>query len=247
MAHKRDNQNQREPRPEGTARTCVGSRQRRAPEELVRFVLAPPGFADLALTGPAPLREGEHALMLDLSGKAPGRGAWLSPDPESVKRALQKGGFQRALQVRLRLPSPELLTQTLAEALGLRLRQRLALARRAGALVVGEGQVSTALKQDQGKALLLARDLSPGGRKKQEANAGRKGLPVVVAPLDGGELGGCIGRDYAGIILICAEPFAEDLQRLSLQLNALCASSQIRRGADHNGSTRPGTELDSRG
>lgn len=223
MAQQRDDK-QTQPGPQGPERTCVGCRQARHPREMVRFALTPPGMEELSLPLEGEVRPGEATLMMDLSGKAPGRGAWLSPDPDCIKRALEKGGFQRAMRGKLRLPSVQTLTQTMAEGLLAQLLRRISLARRAGAVVTGESLVANALKQSQGKVLLLAGDLSEGGRKKQEANAGRKQLPVVTLPLGGQRLGHCVGRDYAGIILICADPFAEDLQRLSLQVKALGAS-----------------------
>jgi predicted RNA-binding protein YlxR (DUF448 family)/ribosomal protein L30E len=223
MAHKRDDE-QTQPGPKGPERTCVGSRQARHPREMVRFVLTPQGMDDLRVPIEGEVRDGEATLMMDLSGKAPGRGAWLSPDPDCIKRALEKGGFQRAMRTKLRLPSVPALTQTMTTALLAQLLRRISLARRAGVVVTGQGPVAQALKQGQGKLLLLAGDLSEGGRKKQEANAGRKQLQAVTLPLGGQRLGVCVGRDYAGIILICADPFAEDLQRLSLQVKALGAS-----------------------
>jgi ribosomal protein L7Ae-like RNA K-turn-binding protein len=128
------------------------------------------------------------------------------------------------MRTKLRLPSVPALTQTMTTALLAQLLRRISLARRAGVVVTGQGPVAQALKQGQGKLLLLAGDLSEGGRKKQEANAGRKQLQAVTLPLGGQRLGVCVGRDYAGIILIGADPFAEDLQRLSLQVKALGAS-----------------------
>ncbi len=222
MAHdKRTDHNEDMQEATGPLRTSVGSREQRHPQDMVRFVLTPERAADLCLPGTGTPAEGESTLMLDWSGRAPGRSAWLTPDPDCITRALHKGGFHKAMRTRLRLPSEADLTKTLLEGLQHRFVQRLTLARRAGALVAGENQVSTVLKQGRGSLLILARDLSPGGQKKQGINAQRKGIAVTKSAFYGAQLGKCIGREYAGVILVCKKPFSADLQRLSFQIQQL--------------------------
>ena len=51
-------------------RQCVGCREMRQKKELVRVVKSPEGV-----------------ISLDFRGKAPGRGAYLCPDLECLKRA----------------------------------------------------------------------------------------------------------------------------------------------------------------
>ncbi|WP_051063578.1 MULTISPECIES: YlxR family protein [Nocardiopsis] len=66
-------------------RTCVGCRSRAAQSDLVRLV------ADGALVTPDPDR------------RAPGRGAYLHPDPACRASAERRGAWQRAFRVRARL------------------------------------------------------------------------------------------------------------------------------------------------
>lgn len=67
-------------------RTCVGCRQRADRDQLLRLVRepAPDGSAD--------------RIRPDLSGSAPGRGAWLHPDAACLDLALRRGGFARAFR-----------------------------------------------------------------------------------------------------------------------------------------------------
>ena len=77
-------------------RQCVGCREHREKPELVRVVRSP---------------EGEIAL--DLRGKLPGRGAYICPDPNCLKRAAKSRALERALSV----PIPPEVMETLAEQL----------------------------------------------------------------------------------------------------------------------------------
>ena len=73
----------RAPRPARSLpqRTCVACRTARAKRELVRVVRSPRG-----------------ELSVDLRGKAPGRGAYLDPDPGCLERGLAEGVLARALE-----------------------------------------------------------------------------------------------------------------------------------------------------
>ena len=69
-------------------RQCVGCREMRQKKELVRVVKS---------------REG--VISLDFRGKAPGRGAYLCPDLECLKRARKSRALERALETAI---TPEL-------------------------------------------------------------------------------------------------------------------------------------------
>ena len=63
-------------------RQCMGCRARRAKRELIRVV-----------------RGTDGSVSLDFSGKAPGRGAYICPDPECLKKALRSKALDRSLEV----------------------------------------------------------------------------------------------------------------------------------------------------
>ena len=63
-------------------RQCMGCRERKAKRELIRVVRGPEG-----------------TVSLDFSGKAPGRGAYLCPNPECLKKALRSKALDRSLEV----------------------------------------------------------------------------------------------------------------------------------------------------
>ncbi|MDO5400077.1 MAG: YlxR family protein [Eubacteriales bacterium] len=63
-------------------RQCMGCRERRDKRSLIRVVRGPDGN-----------------VTLDFSGKAPGRGAYLCPDPECLKKAIRSKALDRSLEV----------------------------------------------------------------------------------------------------------------------------------------------------
>ena len=67
-------------------RQCMGCRERKAKRELIRVVRTPEGD-----------------VKLDFSGKMNGRGAYICPNPECLKKAQKAKSLERSLEV----PIPE--------------------------------------------------------------------------------------------------------------------------------------------
>jgi uncharacterized protein len=63
-------------------RQCLGCREMKQKKELVRVVRAPDG-----------------SVSLDLKGKSPGRGAYVCPNAECLKKAVKSKALERALEV----------------------------------------------------------------------------------------------------------------------------------------------------
>ena len=63
-------------------RQSMGCRERKNKREMIRVVRSPEGN-----------------VSLDFGGKAPGRGAYLCPDVECLKRALRSKALDRSLEV----------------------------------------------------------------------------------------------------------------------------------------------------
>ena len=62
-------------------RQCVGCREMKPKKELIRVVKSPEG-----------------AISLDFRGKAPGRGAYVCPDPACLKRAMKAKALERGFE-----------------------------------------------------------------------------------------------------------------------------------------------------
>ena len=65
-------------------RQCMGCREMKPKKELIRVVRSPEG-----------------SVALDFKGKAPGRGAYLCPDLQCLKKARKSGSIGRVLEVEI--------------------------------------------------------------------------------------------------------------------------------------------------
>ena len=65
-------------------RQCMGCRERKEKRELIRVVRGPEG-----------------TVSLDFSGKAPGRGAYLCPNAECLKKAIRSKALDRSLETQI--------------------------------------------------------------------------------------------------------------------------------------------------
>ena len=63
-------------------RQCMGCRERKAKKEMIRVV-----------------RGTDGTVSLDFSGKLNGRGAYVCPDPECLKKAQKAKSLERSLEV----------------------------------------------------------------------------------------------------------------------------------------------------
>ena len=63
-------------------RQCMGCRERREKRQMIRVVRTPEGN-----------------VTLDFSGKMNGRGAYICPNPECLKKALRSKALDRSLEV----------------------------------------------------------------------------------------------------------------------------------------------------
>ena len=63
-------------------RQCMGCRERKAKRDMIRVV-----------------RGTDGSVSLDFGGKMNGRGAYICPDPECLKKALRSKALDRSLEV----------------------------------------------------------------------------------------------------------------------------------------------------
>ncbi len=75
-------------------RQCLGCREMKPKKELIRIVRSP-----------------DNEISLDFRGKSPGRGAYLCPNGECLKKAIRSKAIERAFD----MPIPPEITQLLRQ------------------------------------------------------------------------------------------------------------------------------------
>jgi hypothetical protein len=148
--------------PHNSERTCIVTRERGAPDAMIRFVRGPDG-----------------ALAPDIKARLPGRGVWVTARADLVAQAARKRLFARSLKTQIDA-APQLADEVdrLLEADCL---QMLSLANKAGAVVAGFGKSADALAHGAVGALVEACDGRDDGKRKLAQAARRAGstAPVI--------------------------------------------------------------------
>lgn len=171
-------------------RRCIVTGDVRAREELLRFVVDPSG-----------------RLIPDITGRAPGRGIWISPDRESVKTAISRRLFARAARQAVEVDAD--LDQRIESLLVARCIEIIGLARRAGQAVAGFEKVRAWLQKGNAAALLEALDGAEDGREKLRRLApGLTNLDCLTSE----EMGRAFGRDRAVHAVLAPGALAEKFE-----------------------------------
>lgn len=173
-------------------RQCAVTRQRAPQAELLRIALGPDG-----------------APYVDVIGRAPGRGVYVSPEPEVFRKALSPKGIGRTFRGKVRPVPAEEIERLLADAverLEARIVEMLGIARRAGLLELGMDPTARALAGANlaGWLVIRAEDLGDASARKLDellAAAAARGAPVrVIRVGKKQDLGSRLGRTEVGVI-----------------------------------------------
>ncbi|MEE4538430.1 MAG: DUF448 domain-containing protein [Erythrobacter sp.] len=175
----------------GNERRCVLCGESFPRETLIRLAISPDG-----------------EVLPDPQGKAPGRGAWITPNRTALEKAIGEGHLRRSLLRAFKggpdgtaLSYAEDLPQRIADALTRSLLDRLGLEMRGGNIVLGAARIEEQARTGRIDLLLHASDASEDGRKRLD-QAWRVGRDVegsgergVVLPLDRTALSVALGRE----------------------------------------------------
>ncbi|MBF0116650.1 MAG: DUF448 domain-containing protein [Magnetococcales bacterium] len=166
---------------ETTLRQCAVTRTRQAKERLLRLVSNPQG-----------------QWTVDLAGRLPGRGVHVQPDPQSIRRFLQRrGGASVAVE--------PLLEQT-GQGLTGRVLDGLGLARRAASLRRGLRDVTEGVESGERPLIVLAADTAVHTRQKLDQLRHRFPALEVWELLDRERLGLACGNNGPVAVLGVTEP-----------------------------------------
>jgi predicted RNA-binding protein YlxR (DUF448 family) len=191
----------RDRRENDTTRRCIVSGELRPKTELLRFVAAPDG-----------------SVVLDLDGKLPGRGLWLSVRRDMVETATRKKAFARA--ARQGLTAAADLPDQVAFLLRRRCLDTLGFARRAGLVTAGFDKVKAEAKAGRLRMLLEASEGAADGRRKISALAPKA---PVIDMFTGAELAAILGREHVVHVALLSGPPAQRAlaQRLVTEIDRL--------------------------
>ena len=158
-------------------RRCIVTGESVPRSSLIRFVVGP-----------------DCAIVPDVRGTLPGRGIWVSPDAETLQRAVSRRLFSRAARMSTDV-SP-----TLVEEVDALLRDRvvelIALARKSGKTVSGFEKTRSLVRSGKARIVLQARDGSPREQARLLGKGGFAGSHYVFRCLTGAEMGLAFGREH---------------------------------------------------
>ncbi len=186
-------------------RTCTGCGQSRPKEEMVRIAADPGGRA-----------------VVDLSGKAPGRGAYVCPDPACLARAA-KGRLAAVLKAeRLEGGDAASLAEGIAAALRERMANLLGLAQRQGKAASGTNMVEGELRREPRRdwLLVVAEDASADVTQKVLRRAEEIGIAVAILPTRD-EIGLALGKSPRSAVLVKDGSLARTLAETAARWRAL--------------------------
>ena len=191
-------------------RRCIVTGEIRNKDDLIRFVLGP-----------------DQAVVADLDGKLPGRGAWVSAERAVLEQVMRKNPFSRAFACRTTVPD------NLVDGVVARLEEKclnlIGLARRSGELVSGFDKVSEQLKKQRQGVLVLASDVADNGREKAVRAAGER---QIVDRFDRTKLSLALGRENVVHAAIAQGRLAERLLTEVARFDRVAGAGDLARGQD---------------
>lgn len=177
-------------------RACVGCGRRRGQAELVRFSCGPAGLQ-------VHLEAGE------------GRGAYICPDLICLGRAVTRKALQKALGGDFGPLSVQKLREAIHQAVLQRITRILGVARRTRGVVTGASTVAEALERGGLRLVLSSWDTFRGPGASFQAEAERRGIPVVTI-FSPGDLHAAFGGPSHGVVGLldggCAEGVLRSLR-----------------------------------
>ena len=162
----------------GSVRQCAVTRERLAPDALIRFVRGP-----------------DATVVPDVFGKLPGRGAWVTADRSVIADGLNTGVFSRAFKAQSQ--AMDGLIEEIERQLLQRCNGLLGMAKKSGVAVLGFDQVRTYIRKHEPGWLIEASDGAEDGRNKVHflAKAIYEDVKVAGAK-SSAELGIAFGREH---------------------------------------------------
>jgi predicted RNA-binding protein YlxR (DUF448 family) len=163
----------------------------------------------------------EGVATFDLSGRLPGRGAYVCPALPCLT-SLKATSLQHVLKKKITLAPPGELGESLRSSLERQFTGLLSIGRKAGKLEYGADAVTGALAAGRGSLLLTAGDAAARTRSRIE-RLGSKVSSRIVS--DRETLGRIFGRSAVSVVLVTSAGIARRLELMADRLTALNTGS----------------------
>jgi predicted RNA-binding protein YlxR (DUF448 family)/ribosomal protein L7Ae-like RNA K-turn-binding protein len=193
-------------------RTCLGCGTKQAQPTLLRLVCSPQG-----------------AILLDHSGRFPGRGAYICVDVRCLRKALKPAKLASAFRQAVVPPSVAALCGDITGWYRTRLEVCIQLARKAGVVVSGYAALQKALAQRQVAYMIVATDIAVTRAESYYAWCERLAIPYVVC-CSKHELGRLMDRPSRSALGFTEQCFAERLHTLMAAAERWHASHRASEG-----------------
>ena len=148
-------------------RRCIATGETQPKAGLIRFVVGP-----------------GDVIVPDVAERLPGRGIWVSADPEALAIAVKKNLFSRGAKQKVTVPAD--LAEQVETLLARRVVELISLARKSGGAIAGFEKVKGWLADGHARVLFQAADGSERGKSK------------LWTP-EGGRFFGCLTADELGL------------------------------------------------
>lgn len=161
------------------------------------------------------MRGPDGKVYLDLTGKGPGVGGYVTPAIEALRAAMDSGRLAETLEAEV----PVTLLDDVVQALTLKVLHSLGLAKKAGMLVLGQDKVREAAAKGQLQLLVLASDISASSAKDMAHTAERHRLKTFSIS-ERSRLSALFGQANATVIGLKKAPISATVQTALLWYSA---------------------------
>ncbi|MBP1729230.1 MAG: ylxRQ [Deltaproteobacteria bacterium] len=176
-------------------RSCLGCREVKPKDELLRFVLDPDSL-------PVP----------DIAGKLPGRGAYTCFSRQCLENALARKQFSRAFKGEAKTPVAAETIALVQRLFAERIAATLALANKAGRAVSGSDTVMESLRRGDAALLILAADIAAESEAKFRFVAEKNRVEIFRFSVKD-QLGTPLGKEIRTAVAVSPGAFADKLCR----------------------------------
>ncbi len=176
-------------------RSCLGCREVKPKDDLLRFVLDP-----------------DRLVLPDISRKLPGRGAYTCFSRSCLQAAIGRRQFSRAFKGEVTLLPEDELNTMITKLQYERIISLISMANKAGKAVSGSDKVMDALRKGSVALLVLVKDISPDSRSRFAAIAEKTGVKVIDFSFKE-KLGATLGKEIRTAVAVISVPFADALDR----------------------------------